>query len=69
MDSFEWVKVVGAVLVGNGMTAMFAYCAWKVTRNERAGIEPSRGPVKYLFGLMIPPLVIAATGLLLKASG
>ncbi len=69
MDAFEWMKVLSAVLVGNALTGWFAYCAWRVTRNEKVGIEPSRGPVIYLIGLAVPPLLVAAGGYLLKMSG
>lgn len=69
MDAFEWVKVVSAVLAGNLLTLWWAYSAYRVTQNERAGIEPSRGPMIYLVGLIIPPLVVAAGGYLLKVSG
>lgn len=69
MDSFEWLKIVSAVLAGNALTAWWSYCAWRVTRNERAGIDPSRGPVVYLVGLAVPPLIMAAGGYLLKVSG
>lgn len=68
MDAFEWVKIVSAVLVGNALTGWFAYCAWRVTRNEKMGIAPSRGPVIYLIGMIIPGLVMIAGGLLLRAA-
>lgn len=60
MDTLFFYQVVAAVLVGNALTGWFAYCAWRVTRNEQSGIEPSRGPIIYLVGLALPPLLVAA---------
>ena len=64
MDAFYFIQIVGAVIVANVLTAWFCYSAWRVTRNENMGIKPSRGPFVYLLGMMVPPLLVLATGLL-----
>lgn len=69
MDAFEWLKIVSAVLVGNALSLWWGYSMYRITRNEQAGIEPSRGPVIYLIGGIVPPLIGAAGGYLLKVSG
>lgn len=61
MTAYDWVKVISAVLVANALTGWFLYCAYRVTRNEKAGTVPSRGPIIYLIGLIIP-LAIAGFG-------
>lgn len=69
MDASEWLKVVSAVLVGNLLTVWWCYSMWRITGNEKKGIDPSRGPFIYLIGVIVPPLVGALGAYFVKASG
>lgn len=69
MDSSEWLKVVSAVLTANALTVWWAYSMWRITQNEKAGIDPSRGPVVYLVGAIIPPLAGAVGVYFVRAMG
>lgn len=67
MDSFDWVEIVCAVLVGNGLTAWFAWSLVTITKLERSGGSAKDAPWVALIGAATPGLVIAAGGYLLRA--
>lgn len=69
MDAFEWLKVLSAVVAGNALSLWWAYSAYRITRNEQSGIEPSRGPLIYLIGMIAAPLTMFVGGYLLKVAG
>lgn len=61
MDILDWMGAVSAVLFGNLLTFWWGYSVWRITRNEKSGVDPSRGPFIYLVGGIVPP-VVAAVG-------
>ena len=59
MDGLFFLQVMAAVIAANMLSIWWGYSVWKITKNEKAGIEPHRGPFIYLIGGAIPPLVMA----------
>lgn len=68
-DAFDWLVMVSAALVGNGLTAWFIHSIWTITKLEKIGGKPSEAPWPALFGVIIPGLVGIAGGLILKTAG
>jgi hypothetical protein len=65
MDSFYFVQVVGAVVVGNLFSAMGVYFAYRVSRHEKHGGDPADLPFwMFLVGLA-PFAVVGAAALLM----
>jgi hypothetical protein len=51
-----WIIALGitATLFGNGLTAVFIYFCWRVTREEREGRDPYKLPFWFWFAAIVP---------------
>jgi hypothetical protein len=59
LTGLYFLQVIAAVVAANALTLWWAYSVWRINNNEKAGIEPHRGPFIYLVGGAVPPLVMA----------
>ena len=57
MDGLFFLQVMAAVIAANMLSIWWGYSMWRITRNEKAGIEPHRGPFIYLVGCIVPPMI------------
>ena len=67
MDEFYFIQVVGAVIVGNALTALWIYGAWRIRDFEkRMGYKGIGGhyPLRLLWMLLPAPIVGGLAGLL-----
>lgn len=61
MDWIFFLQVVTAVLLGNGLSVLFFYVCWRITRQEReTGTHEGLPPWVYFAGLV--PFVFAFFG-------
>lgn len=58
MDKSQFLATVSAVLGGNALTFLFAYCIWVANRIEKAEGTNSI-PWRIYAGLIAPPAVLA----------
>lgn len=54
MDPIYWLQIMSAVLAANALSLWWGFSMWKITRNEKAGVKPSKGPAIYLVGAIVP---------------
>lgn len=57
MTGLYFLQVIAAVVAANALSLWWGYSVWKITKNEKSGIEPHRGPFIYLIGAAVPPLI------------
>lgn len=62
MDFMLWFQTLSAVLYANGLTILFLWGLWTVTRVEKMGFRPEDAPFLALVSILIPS-VVAVIGL------
>lgn len=57
---------IGAVLMGNGLTAIFAYILWRARNLKRQGLDASHLPLPIILLALIPCGALFLAGMLLS---
>lgn len=61
MEFWPWFQIVGAVIVGNGLTALYGFWLWQAVKREKLGLNPLGTSLGVsLCGLVPPVLAIIA---------
>lgn len=55
MEFWPWFQIVGAVIVGNGLTAFYGFWIWQAVKREKMGLNPFRSSLGVAMCGIVPP--------------
>jgi len=65
LDGLAVVQMIGVILIANAISLWFGWAAWSISRHEKQTGKSTGAPFLVYVGLIVPPLIVAGSGLLL----